>query len=102
MIDVMIDDIWLLAPTVALRRLRVMAPNEGTVPVTPRKLEKKLAVPVRRDQTKVSATALDSVLTKRHQLPVWTDCIAEPGGILFGCNDRIDVSPIAKNVGVLG
>lgn len=97
MIDVMIDDIWLLAPTVALRRLRVIAPNDGTVPVTPRKLEKKLAVPVERDQVDVRETALSSVLTKRHQFPVWTYCIAESGRMFFGCNNRIDISPIGRN-----
>lgn len=47
MTEVTIEAIWLLAPTVALRRLLVIAPKDGTVPVTPRKLEKKLAVPVR-------------------------------------------------------
>jgi hypothetical protein len=46
MAEVKIDAIWLLPPTVALRRLLVMAPKDGTAPVTPRKLEKKLAVPV--------------------------------------------------------
>jgi hypothetical protein len=40
------DAIWLLAPTVALRRLLVIAPNDGTAPVTPKKLEKKFAVPI--------------------------------------------------------
>lgn len=44
----MIDAIWLLAPTVPFRRLLVMAPKEGTAPVTPRKLEKKLAAPIER------------------------------------------------------
>lgn len=49
-IVVMIEAIWLLAPTVPFKRLLVMAPKEGTAPVTPRKLEKKFAAPVRNER----------------------------------------------------
>lgn len=55
MTDVNSDAIWLLPPTVALSRLRVIAPKAGTAPVTPRKLAKKLAVPASRGLVRVNA-----------------------------------------------
>ena len=55
MTDVNSDAIWLLPPTVALSRLLVIAPKAGTAPVTPKKLEKKLAVPKGKGLVRVNA-----------------------------------------------
>lgn len=90
--DVKRDAIWLLPPTVALRRLLVIAPKAGTAPVTPRKLANTLAVPMEWEDLDRHHDLKRSSPTERYQFSVRADCIAESRRVFLCSDNRIDVT----------